>query len=193
MEMTICGGIDILRFLQAPAVVDGHAAKALGDLCEALAENAEAPRLPPLTLIARSRSLEYQLLDTLLTLVHWSGSQVETVESIAHVLPVLVAIQDNLAGDIRRDDLAALIGLSPAHFHAVFKAATGIPPMEYVIRLRIREAQSLLLQTTATVAEVAERSGFHDPFHFSRLFRSRCGVSPAQYRRETRSLPVGGG
>ncbi len=189
VHMTICSGLDLLRLLQAPPVIAGTAAAQLGDLCLALANAHDAPHPSALIGIARTRSLEYQLLEALLALLDWSSTTMENVRSISQVLPVLVYIQEHFTADIRRDHLAAVLGISPAQFHLIFKKAMGATPMEYVTRLRIRHAQALLLQTLDSVAAVAEKAGFHDPFHFSRVFHARCGISPAKYRRETRHLP----
>ena len=58
--------------------------------------------------------------------------------------------------------------------------------MEYVTRLRLRLAQELLLQTAESVTAVAARSGFQDPFHFSRQFRgagsARRGIGGCGWR-----------
>lgn len=55
-------------------------------------------------------------------------------------------------------------------------------PYQFLIRLRMQHAASLLLEGSATVKEVAAASGFPDPFHFSRVFKSVHRVPPSRFR-----------
>jgi len=60
--------------------------------------------------------------------------------------------------------------------------------MQYIIRKRLEFARELLQETDLPVAEIAERSGFCDPFYFSRCFSRHYGRSPRKFREETRSM-----
>ncbi len=55
-------------------------------------------------------------------------------------------------------------------------------PYQFLLRQRMRHAASLLLEGNAPVKEVAAASGFPDPFHFSRVFKSVHRVPPSRYR-----------
>lgn len=63
-----------------------------------------------------------------------------------------------------------------------FKKITGRSPHQYLIDLRLAEGAKLLRASRLSVKEIADRSGFPDPFHFSKIFRSKTGVSPQQFR-----------
>lgn len=63
-----------------------------------------------------------------------------------------------------------------------FKKSTGRSPHQYLIDLRLAEGAKLLRASRLSVREIADRSGFPDPFHFSKIFRSKTGVSPRQFR-----------
>lgn len=93
-------------------------------------------------------------------------------------------LRENFAAPVSVPDLARLAGLSPSHFSALFRAATGGGVVEYVKSLRMARARKLLLTTRATVAEVAESVGYADAFYFSRQFRTISGCSPSQYREQ---------
>jgi len=80
------------------------------------------------------------------------------------------------------EQLAAQAGLTPTHLIRRFRAATGQTPGQYLLDQRIRLAASLLLQSDETVDAIAEQTGFADRFHFSKMFKSRMGVSPVRYR-----------
>jgi AraC-like DNA-binding protein len=65
-----------------------------------------------------------------------------------------------------------------------FEKAVGIPPVVYLVRLRVQNALSMLKQTEKPVAEVAELCGYNDPNYFARLIRHYTGRSPRRFRRE---------
>lgn len=77
-------------------------------------------------------------------------------------------------------------GLAERTFKRRFTAATGLAPMAYVQRLRVREAQRRLERTEQTVEEVAWQVGYEDVASFRRLFKRACGMTPGAYRRKFR-------
>lgn len=80
-------------------------------------------------------------------------------------------------------DLAGVAGLSPYHFARAFRDALGLPPHQYLIRMRIERARELLAETNWTVTEVALATGYSAQ-QFARHFRRRVGCTPSAYRRE---------
>ena len=81
------------------------------------------------------------------------------------------------------DALARLAGLSPRHFCTEFRRHVGVAPMAYLAHRRLAAAAALLRGTTEPVGEVGRRVGFPDPYHFSKRFKARYGVSPTRLRR----------
>ncbi len=81
-------------------------------------------------------------------------------------------------------DLAEVAGLSQSHFSRAFKASTGFSPYRWQLEHRVRRAQALLLDTPASLEEVAEATGFADAVHFGRTFRKHIGVTPAAWRQD---------
>ena len=58
----------------------------------------------------------------------------------------------------------------------------GCSPMEYSKRIRLNEAAAQFSLTDWLIKEVADDTGFANPFHLSREFKRRFGLSPKQYR-----------
>lgn len=81
-------------------------------------------------------------------------------------------------------DLAALAGLSQSHFSRAFKASTGMAPYRWQLDARIRRAQALLIDSQASLDQVAEATGFADAVHFGRTFRKLTGTAPGAWRRD---------
>lgn len=84
------------------------------------------------------------------------------------------------------EEAARRAGMSRQTFYGKFKRATGMAPLEYIRRKRLREAEPLLLGSDLSIAEIAEHLRFADQFHFSHLFRKVYGLSPLHFRRRGR-------
>lgn len=92
-------------------------------------------------------------------------------------------LDERAEGSIRVSELARLVGVSPSHLGALFRAATGGGVLAYHRDLKMARARRLLDTTTLNITEIADRIGYTDPFYFSRQFRRVHGTSPSDYRR----------
>jgi AraC-like DNA-binding protein len=72
--------------------------------------------------------------------------------------------------------------LSTSHFSSVFHKTTGMPPMEYFIRLKLEKACAALSDLEMKIKDIASMLGYEDPYYFSRLFKKHLNMSPFQYR-----------
>lgn len=57
-------------------------------------------------------------------------------------------------------------------------------PAQYILSLRISNAQSLLENTSYNVTEISNIVGYENPLYFSRVFKKQCGMSPSEFRRQ---------
>jgi AraC-like DNA-binding protein len=80
------------------------------------------------------------------------------------------------------EQVAEELGVSYAWFRKAFKQYTGIAPGQYMLQLKMEKAKQLLSATGIPVKEVAFQLSFESASHFSKLFKSKTGSSPAQYR-----------
>ncbi len=80
-------------------------------------------------------------------------------------------------------ELARAAHLSVSRFSVEFRRHLGGPPMDHLLRLRLRHALHELRNQELSIAEVAERVGFRDAFYFSRQFKLHHGSSPLRYRK----------
>lgn len=84
----------------------------------------------------------------------------------------------------RAEDAAHELGMAPATLCRLFRHYARTTPYQLLVTLRLNLAVDLLLGTDLLVKEVAERAGFEDPFHFSRVFKRRVnGMSPTEFQR----------
>jgi AraC family transcriptional regulator len=96
---------------------------------------------------------------------------------------VLDYLDASLPDHIALAELAALSGLSQWHFSRAFKASTGLAPYRWQLEARIRRAQALLVDTRASLEQIAEATGFADAVHFGKTFRKIVGATPATWRK----------
>jgi AraC family transcriptional regulator len=119
-------------------------------------------------------------------LEHYStpaASQAPSTLGGARLRKVVHHMQAHLADDnVSNASLAALCGMSEAHFSREFHRALGMPPHRYMLRLRLEAARTALLEGKARVIDIAHACGFHDASHFSRSFSQYHGVAPAAFR-----------
>jgi AraC family transcriptional regulator len=99
---------------------------------------------------------------------------------------VVEYIEDHLGAGLTLEQLAAAAHLSAYHFARQFKAATGLPPHQYVIVRRVERAKQLLQGGDLSLAEVASEAGFSDQSQFSHHFKRLVGVTPGQFRMPAR-------
>lgn len=79
--------------------------------------------------------------------------------------------------------LAAMLGLSRHHFSRAFQASFGTPPREWLLRVRLADAERRLRHGHETVEQIAIDLGYRSGSQFARAFRARFGCSPTAYRR----------
>jgi AraC family transcriptional regulator len=100
---------------------------------------------------------------------------------------VVEYIEEHLDSGPSLEQMAAAAHLSVYHFARLFKAATGLPPHQYVITRRVERARQLLqARTDLSLAEVAAHAGFSDQSQFSHHFKRLVGVTPGQFRTPAR-------
>lgn len=84
--------------------------------------------------------------------------------------------------------LADQANYSVQHLSVLFKEATGLAPIEYLMRLRMDAAKRLLDEGKLTLPQVAEQVGYKDPYYFGRLFKRFVGQSPMKYKQAAERL-----
>jgi YesN/AraC family two-component response regulator len=80
------------------------------------------------------------------------------------------------------DEIAETFRYSPSHYSVLFKQKTGLSPIEYFIRIKIKHASELLTTSNLIVKEIAGEVGYDDPFYFTRIFKKVTGKTPREYK-----------
>ena len=85
--------------------------------------------------------------------------------------------------DINIEKFASSIHMSTSWFIRNFKQYTGQTPMQYILSIRIVNAENLLENTDYNLTEISRIIGYDNPLYFSRIFKKQKGLSPSEYRK----------
>ncbi len=104
--------------------------------------------------------------------------------------PVISHIATNLDAPLTIAELADKAGLSESRFKSRFKEEYGVPPAEYVLRVRIEEAKRRLRSGHGSITRIAFDLGFSSSQYFATVFKRLTGQSPAGWRARERKPPT---
>lgn len=132
-------------------------------------------------------------LNHLFILISRSFQEARSINSAVHddIAQAVAYFNENYSQDISIEQYADDHHFSTAWFNRGFKQYTGMTPMQYVLSLRMTNAQHLLEQSSNNVTEIANIVGYDNPLYFSRLFKKHFGLSPAQYRKSLEQAEQG--
>ena len=124
----------------------------------------------------RARAVFMLILDKLICRM---ASGIPLIQEDYRLLNVKQYILHNYKNKIEITDLAKLVSLNPVYLGACFKKANGCTIKQYINRIRINNAESLLSTGGYSVGEAALNSGFEDLFYFSKVYRCCKGYAPS--------------
>lgn len=94
----------------------------------------------------------------------------------------IAMLEARYAENLQICDIAAALDISPSYFHKIFKAYSGLSPHQYLIRIRLNHARTLLMTTEHQIKYISGAVGFDSVSHFISHFKKLTGVTPAAYR-----------
>lgn len=107
----------------------------------------------------------------------WTEPAGDAVSSRTEAM--IAYLRRHLCEPITRQDLARAFCITPEHVNYVFRKDLNTTPTEFLNRERMLLAHRLLQDERLSVKEAAARTGFSDPFYFSRVFKRFLWVSPS--------------
>ncbi len=109
------------------------------------------------------------------------AQEVRSVES-RRVRKVQEYINAHFQEEIRLDDCAEMVGMTPSAFSRFFKQHTNRTLMDYIIDIRLGNAARLLVDTAMGISEISYACGFNNLSNFNRAFKARRGCTPRDFR-----------
>ena len=100
------------------------------------------------------------------------------------IAPAVSFMLRNYQNILHLPQLSKMANLSESSFYRKFNNEFGMPPMKWLLQLRIHRAMEFLIRSDMNIGEIAAATGFSDSLYFSRQFRRQVGVSPKNYRAQ---------
>lgn len=92
-------------------------------------------------------------------------------------------IRENYSRDLNMAQVSNYVGMNYSLFSLTFKEYTGVNFVNYLKNIRIGEAKRLLEETDWKISDIGHKVGYENDKHFMKIFKSICGVSPTDYRK----------
>ena len=124
-------------------------------------------------------------------------STTEKTEAVSHesdakgagiILRAKSYIDKNYMHSLSLTDMSDYLGINGVYFSTLFKNETGITFKDYLTRIRIEKAKSLLVNEEIKINKVAELTGYCDYRNFCKIFKRETGSSPSEYREKYRII-----
>ena len=129
--------------------------------------------------------LAYQLLGTLINRVREEGP-LDYSPLSSHIENAQEFIRNNFQFQIKVDDIAKNVGVTPNYLANIFTKSTGISPKQYLIKTRMEKASVFLKSSDYKIKEIAMMVGYRNQLHFSSEFKKHYGIAPLQYQKNAR-------
>lgn len=127
------------------------------------------------------------LEETILHLANYLHLQNSSALSLdSRVKEAVEYLTEHYNQTIQVDELAKHVSLSPSRLSHLYKEQVGEPIIETVKKLRLKQAERLLLYTTRTINEISHEVGYNTPDYFTRKFTEFFGENPSVYRKKGR-------
>ena len=100
---------------------------------------------------------------------------------------IIEFINDNYDTDLNRENLANAVDMNPDHLSRVFNQYTGKKIIEYVNTIRIEKAKKKLINSPYSIIDIAFSVGFDSLRTFYRYFVNETGITPSEYRANSKA------
>lgn len=133
---------------------------------------------------------EREFMDWLLELHDRINSQFDTNKNKQKIQQAVEYIKENYAKDLNMAVVSNYISMNYSLFSYSFKQYTGSNFVNYLKTIRMEEAKKLLVETDMRVIEISQTVGYDNEKHFMKIFKSACGVSPSEYRKNMKMTDI---
>ncbi|MGQ9779142.1 MAG: helix-turn-helix domain-containing protein [Bacillota bacterium] len=127
--------------------------------------------------------VQLRLWELLILLARLRHRRLEEAVGSRHVRRAKEYMARHYIRPLSMTEVAAAVGISRSYLQRLFHREVGMPPHEYLTRLRLERAKALLVRTDLPLVEVAAGVGLESQQYFQTLFRREVGVTPGQFRR----------
>jgi iron complex transport system substrate-binding protein len=131
-----------------------------------------------------AKTLFYQWIYELAWQLHSQGIQIMKPNLLEQAIRYM---ETHYREPLSLEQLAEAVGSSPRTLSRLFKTRLHSTPAQYLISFRMKQAKALLLNTDATLQEIALDTGYPDAYYLGKMFKKYFGISPMRFKSKDRS------
>lgn len=133
---------------------------------------------------------EEKLMRLVLFLHETINSRFEVNKNTRKMRMAIEYVEEHYAQDLNMAVVSNYISMNYSLFSYSFKQYTGTTFVNFLRDIRMREAQRLLAESNMKIVEISQMVGYDNEKHFMKTFKSCCGVSPSEYRKNMSSYDL---
>lgn len=131
----------------------------------------------------RGMMISNQIENLIVSVINADTRTISSRNDMHQIIEYLVQyIQHHYNENLSLDFLSRFSGISKYYLSRIFHDYTGFSPNEYIIQIRMEHSRFLLTNTQLPIKTICQMVGLENEAYFSRLFKSRNGVSPGEFR-----------
>lgn len=111
----------------------------------------------------------------------------KNVKNISRTKDAITYIYQHINQAVTVSELSDLCHLTPSHFTKMFKKETGENPKDFINKVKMNHAKSLMISTDKTILQICKEIGISDSFYFSRAFKKMTGLAPTEFRKSLKN------
>ncbi|MBE7021192.1 MAG: AraC family transcriptional regulator [Ruminococcaceae bacterium] len=115
-----------------------------------------------------------------------SNKNTNTDNKTYYVTSFLRFIEENYSQNIQIPDIAKFVGLSASQLYRIVMNQFNVSPVEFLTSYRINKSKNYLKEKDMKISVIAKLCGYTDPQYFSKSFYKRTGMTPTEYREESK-------
>ena len=139
------------------------------------------------SLIDRLKGEKFPKKSTILEMIKLlRGVKAENVKAVPMIERAKKIIEESVTDDLSVTEIADRLNMSVHYLCHMFKAETGITPIDYRNSLKLIKAKKLLVSTDKKISEIAFECGYGSASYFSKMFSKSEGVTPSEYRKQNK-------
>lgn len=131
---------------------------------------------------------DYMLSILLIKLFYSYTGRIDEHPDALKVTLIQEWIRANMSKNLTVESIANAQEISPDYLTRLFKKVTGMTTLQYLNKIKVETAISLLLRTNMSVKQIANSTYFRDSRTFMRRFKALTGLTPSQYRKANKSV-----
>jgi AraC-like DNA-binding protein len=127
----------------------------------------------------------------LFALLYGILDKLDSEQSTSPLAAIIGHIETHLSNsELSNTFLSQKMGISEVYLRKLFVTHLHVTPKQYILNLRIKAAQQLLINSSKNITQISEECGFSSLYHFCRIFKQKTSFTPSEYILKNRAYKI---